>query len=50
MDGDGGRIATAISGRGVTRLAIGTGAGLRAFADADVPLLAGFTLPQAFTF
>jgi len=46
----GGRIAAAIADRGVTRLAIGTGAGLRAFADADVPMLPGFARPQAFTF
>lgn len=45
-----GRIAAAIVDRGVTRLAVGTGAGLRTFADADVPLLAGFVRPQAFTF
>ncbi len=46
----GGRLAAAVADRGVTRLSIGTGAGLRAFADADVPLLAGFTHPQAFSF
>ena len=46
----GGRIAAAIADRGVTRLAVGAGRGLRAFADADVPLLAGFARPAAFTF
>ena len=46
----GGRIAAAVADRGVTRLSVGTGAGMRAFADADVPMLPGFARPQAFTF
>lgn len=46
----GGRIAAAIADRGVTRLAVGSGRGMRSFADADVPLLAGFARPAVFTF
>ena len=50
----GGRLGTAIADNGVTRLAIGRVAGgvlgLRRFADAEVPLLPGFTRPRAFTF
>jgi protein-L-isoaspartate(D-aspartate) O-methyltransferase len=49
-----GRLGTAIAEHGVTRLAIGRVAGgvlgLRRFADAEVPLLPGFTRPRAFTF
>lgn len=49
-----GRLGTAIADNGVTRLAIGRVAGgvlgLRRFADAEVPLLPGFTRPRAFTF
>ena len=49
-----GRLGTAIAEYGVTRLAIGRVAGgilgLRRFADAEVPLLPGFTRPRAFTF
>jgi protein-L-isoaspartate(D-aspartate) O-methyltransferase len=49
-----GRIGTALADSGVTRLAIGKVAGgalgLRRFADAEVPLLPGFTRPRAFTF
>lgn len=50
----GGRLGTAVSDNGVTRLAIGKVAGgalgLRRFADSDVPLLPGFARPRAFTF
>jgi protein-L-isoaspartate(D-aspartate) O-methyltransferase len=49
-----GRLGTGIADRGVTRLAIGKVAGgalgLRSFADAEVPILPGFTRPRAFTF
>lgn len=49
-----GRLATAIADHGVTRLAIGRVAGgalgLKRFADAEVPLLPGFTRPRVFTF
>ena len=49
-----GRLGTAVCDNGVTRLAIGTVAGgilgMRHFADAEVPLLPGFTRPRAFTF
>jgi protein-L-isoaspartate(D-aspartate) O-methyltransferase len=49
-----GRLGTAISDNGVTRLAIGRVAGgilgLRRFADGEVPLLPGFTRPRVFTF
>jgi protein-L-isoaspartate(D-aspartate) O-methyltransferase len=49
-----GRLGTALTENGVTRLAIGRVAGgvlgLRRFADAEVPSLPGFTRPQAFTF
>ena len=49
-----GRLGAAIADNGVTRLAIGRVAGgvlgLRTFADAEVPLIAGFTRPRAFTF
>jgi protein-L-isoaspartate(D-aspartate) O-methyltransferase len=49
-----GRLATGIVDRGVTRLAVGRVAGdvlgLRSFADAEVPILPGFTRPRAFTF
>jgi len=51
---DGGRVATAIVDQGVTRLAIGRGAGgtfgLVPFADAAAPVLPGFTKPAAFHF
>ena len=50
----GGRLATAIVERGVTRLAIGrrtsTGFGLIAFADAEAVILPGFAVPKGFTF
>lgn len=49
-----GRLATAIAANGMTRLAIGRVAGgvlgLRTFADAEVPVLPGFTRPRVFTF
>ena len=49
-----GRLGTAIADNGVTRLAVGRVAGgvfgLRRFADAQVPLLPGFTRPRAFRF
>jgi protein-L-isoaspartate(D-aspartate) O-methyltransferase len=49
-----GRLGTAIADRGVTRLAIGRSTsgsfGLRTFADAEVPILPGFSRPRAFTF
>jgi len=48
------RLGTAVADDGVTRLAVGRVAGgslgFRRFADADVPLLPGFTRPRAFTF
>jgi protein-L-isoaspartate(D-aspartate) O-methyltransferase len=51
---DGGRLATAIVDKGVTRLAIGrkagTGFGLIPFADAEVPILPGFAKPAGFSF
>ena len=52
--GPGARLGTAIADNGITRLAVGRvsgGAfGLRRFADAEVPLLSGFTRPRVFTF
>ena len=49
-----GRLAGAISDRGVTRLVIGRVAGaslgLRTLADASVAMLPGFSRPRAFTF
>ncbi len=50
----GGRAATAIADRGVTRLALGinggSGMAFRTFADADVAPLAAYLRPPAFTF
>ena len=50
----GGRLATAIIDRGVTRLTVGTksagGFGLRSIGDAAVPPLPGFERRQAFVF
>ena len=50
----GGRAATAIADRGVTRLALGINGALgvtfRTFADADVAPLAAYLRPPAFTF
>jgi protein-L-isoaspartate(D-aspartate) O-methyltransferase len=52
--GTGARLGTAVAENGITRLAVGRvsgGAfGLRRFADAEVPLLSGFTRPRVFTF
>jgi protein-L-isoaspartate(D-aspartate) O-methyltransferase len=49
-----GRLGTALSDGGVTRLVIGRVAGgalgLRRFADADVPPIPGFSRPRVFTF
>lgn len=51
---DGGRIATGIVERGVTRLAQGRKAGdvlvLADFADAETPVLPGFATPKGFVF
>lgn len=51
---DGGRLATAIDDRGVTRLVIGRrsgkGFGLVAFADAEAAPLPGFSRPKGFSF
>ena len=51
---DGGRLATAIVDRGVSRLAIGRASGgvlgLRTIVDAAVARLPGFERPRAFTF
>jgi protein-L-isoaspartate(D-aspartate) O-methyltransferase len=51
---DGGRLGTALSDRGITRLVVGRKAGgafgTLSFADAGVPALPGFSQPQAFTF
>ena len=49
-----GRLATGLDDNGMTRLAIGRMSGgvlgLRRFADSEVPVLAGFSRPRAFTF
>jgi protein-L-isoaspartate(D-aspartate) O-methyltransferase len=49
-----GRLATGIDDNGVSRLAFGRVSGgvlgLRCFADSQVPVLAGFSRPRAFTF
>jgi protein-L-isoaspartate(D-aspartate) O-methyltransferase len=49
-----GRLATGLDDNGVTRLAVGRVSGgvlgLRRFADSEVPVLAGFSRPRAFTF
>jgi protein-L-isoaspartate(D-aspartate) O-methyltransferase len=51
---DGGRLGTAISDRGITRLAVGRKAGgafgYLSIGDAGVPALPGFQRPRAFTF
>jgi protein-L-isoaspartate(D-aspartate) O-methyltransferase len=51
---DGGRLATGLVERGVTRLAVGRrageGFGLAAFTDAATAILPGFAEPRAFTF
>ena len=49
-----GRLGTALSDRGVTRLAVGTAVGgalaFRTFADADVAPLVAYQRPRAFSF
>jgi protein-L-isoaspartate(D-aspartate) O-methyltransferase len=51
---EGGRLASGLVDRGVTRLAIGRkageGFGMAAFADAAAAVLPGFARPRAFTF
>lgn len=51
---DGGRVASGLLERGVTRLALGRkageGFGMAAFADAASAILPGFVQPRAFTF
>lgn len=51
---DGGRLGTALSDRGVTRLIVGRKAGgafgYLSLSDAGVPALPGFARPRAFTF
>src|SRR6266700_1305067 len=51
---DGGRLATALVDRGITRLIVGRKAGgafgYVSIGDAGVPALPGFTRPKAFTF
>jgi protein-L-isoaspartate(D-aspartate) O-methyltransferase len=51
---DGGRVATAILDRGVSRLALGRkageGFGVAPFADAAAAILPGFAKPRTFTF
>ena len=51
---NGGRLATALVDRGITRLIVGRKAagafGYLSLRDAGVPALPGFTRPQAFTF
>jgi protein-L-isoaspartate(D-aspartate) O-methyltransferase len=51
---DGGRLATGLDDRGVTRLALGrkagTGFGLTDFVDAEAVLLPGFAIPAQFHF
>jgi len=51
---DGGRLGTALSDRGVTRLVVGRKAGIAfgylSVADAGVPALPGFIAPKVFTF
>ena len=51
---EGGRLGTALTDRGITRLIVGRKAGIAfgylSLADAGVPALPGFTRPKAFTF
>ena len=51
---EGGRLGTALSDRGITRLVVGRKAGIAfgylSVADAGVPVLPGFARPKAFTF
>lgn len=52
--GDGGRLGTGIVDRGVTRLSVGRKSGSAfgtiSIGDAGIPILPGFSRPQAFTF
>jgi protein-L-isoaspartate(D-aspartate) O-methyltransferase len=52
--GDGGRLGTALTNDGVTRLVVGRKAGgafgILSFGDAGVPALPGFSRPKEFTF
>jgi protein-L-isoaspartate(D-aspartate) O-methyltransferase len=51
---DGGRLGTALTDRGITRLVVGRKAGIAfgylSLADAGVPALPGFARPKTFTF
>ena len=51
---EGGRLGTALTDRGITRLVVGRKAGIAfgylSLADAGVPALPGFARPKAFTF
>lgn len=51
---EGGRLGTALTDRGITRLVVGRKAGIAfgylSLADAGVPVLPGFARPKAFTF
>jgi protein-L-isoaspartate(D-aspartate) O-methyltransferase len=51
---DGGRLGTALTDRGVTRLVVGRKSGIAfgylSVADSGVPALPGFSRPKAFTF
>ena len=51
---EGGRLGTALTDRGITRLIVGRKAGIAfgyvSLADAGVPALPGFARPKAFTF
>ncbi|MFL6751907.1 MAG: protein-L-isoaspartate O-methyltransferase family protein, partial [Sphingomicrobium sp.] len=51
---EGGRLGTALTDGGVTRLIVGRKAGIAfgylSLADAGVPVLPGFSRPKAFTF
>ena len=52
--GEGARLGTALTDRGITRLIVGRKSGIAfgylSIADAGVPLLPGFICPKAFTF
>ena len=52
--GEGGRLGTALTDRGITRLVVGRKSGIAfgylSVADAGVPALPGFICPKAFTF
>jgi protein-L-isoaspartate(D-aspartate) O-methyltransferase len=51
---EGGRLGTALTDRGITRLIVGRKAGIAfgylSLADAGVPALPGFVRPKAFIF